>query len=264
MLSVGLLGVFRISHDSVRAWCELGPAGRALASYLFAFPNRPHRRERLADLFWPSLDADHARGALGSALWRVRKTLETVGGSGGGLRTGGTEVLLESCDWLDIDAHSLQSAAALVLTSPESLKDPLLLERVIKILGRYQGPFLDGDEGDWILEERERLHSIFLRTAIKMVCQLGALQRYSSAIELACFALKQDPYREELFRYLLGLLVLNEQRAKAIVRYQEWSASLLRELGIPPLPATQALFEDIHKLQSNEDFKRLHNQLFPN
>lgn len=262
MLSVGLFGVFRISHGHLRPWCELGSAGRALASYLFTFPDRPHRRERLADLFWPALDADRGRGALNSALWRVRKTLQVAGGTGYELRTGGTDVLLETCDWLDIDAHTLESAAALVLASPAPIDDSLVLDRVLATLGRYQGPFLDGDEGDWILEERERLHSIFIRTAIKLVHQLGAGRRYSSAIELASFALKEDPYREELFRYLLGLLVLNEQRARAINRYKEWSTSLLGELGIAPLPATKALFEDIRKLQSDDDFSSLHKKLF--
>ena len=73
MLSVGLLGVFRVADVDNRTWSELGPAGRGLASFLFAYPSRPHRRERLADLFWPELDAERARRALNSAIWRMRK-----------------------------------------------------------------------------------------------------------------------------------------------------------------------------------------------
>jgi DNA-binding SARP family transcriptional activator len=84
MLSVGLLGVFRVAGVDNRTWSELGPAGRGLASFLFAYPGRPHRRERLADLFWPELDAERARRALNSAIWRMRKLLASEPGNAGG------------------------------------------------------------------------------------------------------------------------------------------------------------------------------------
>jgi hypothetical protein len=77
------------------------------------------------------------------------------------------------------------------------------LNHVAAVLHRYEGPFLDGDDGDWILEERERLHSLFLRTATMAVCRLGAVGLYHEAIALARRALRFDPYREELVRNLL-------------------------------------------------------------
>lgn len=262
MLSVGLLGVFRISTKSVPAWSELGPAGRTLASYLFAFPNRPHRRERLADLFWPELNQARARAALNSAIWRVRKILDASASGDGGLKTMGSDVLLESAEWLDIDALALQEAANLVIKEPVALDDAIVLDRMMRALVRYEGPFLDGDDGDWILEERERLHSLFVQLAIRVICRLGAERSYSPAIDLASLALKFDPYREELVRYLLGLFVLTEQRAKAIRHYEHWSGSLVRELGIAPLPATRALAECIRAIQCNDDFDTLHGRLF--
>ena len=78
MLNVGLLGVFRVAGVDNRTWSELGPAGRGLASFLFTYPGRPHRRERLADLFWPELDAERARRALNSAIWRLRKLSSNI------------------------------------------------------------------------------------------------------------------------------------------------------------------------------------------
>jgi DNA-binding SARP family transcriptional activator len=99
----------------------LGPAGRGLASFLFAYPNRPHRRERLADLFWPELDTERARRALNSAIWRLRKLLASEPRSAGGrnLLTIGTETILERAPWLDIDATALQETAAMALRSPK-------------------------------------------------------------------------------------------------------------------------------------------------
>jgi DNA-binding SARP family transcriptional activator len=263
-LSVGLLGVFRIANVDDRFWFGLGAAGRSLASYLFTYPGRPHRREHLADLFWPTLDQDRARSALNSAVWRVRKLLASNSKSAGerGLRTAGPEILLEHGDWLDVDAIALQDAANSVIKKPAMLADPAALDRLVAVLSRYEGPFLDGEDGDWILEERERLHSIFVRTAIQVVCQLGRERRYSDAIELARLALKFDPYREELFRLLLGLLTLNEQRANAIRQYDNWSKSLAKDLEIAPLPATCAFVKDIRAIHTDEEFQALRVRLF--
>jgi hypothetical protein len=57
VLSVSLLGASRVARSNEQIWSDLGPAGRRLAGFLFTFPDRPHRRERLIDLFWPELAA---------------------------------------------------------------------------------------------------------------------------------------------------------------------------------------------------------------
>ena len=263
MLSVGLLGVFRVEGVDNRTWSELGPAGRGLASFLFTYPGRPHRRERLADLFWPELDAERARRALNSAIWRLRKLLGTQPESedGQGLLTIGSETILEYAPWLDIDASALQEAAALTLKHPDVLLDNNQLNYIATVLHRYEGPFLDGDDGDWILEERERLHSLFLRTATMVVRRLGAVELYHDAIGLARHALRFDPYREELVRILLTLLALDERRCEAIRYYEQWSKSLKVELDITPLPATRRVVEEIRALETSDAFRALHSTL---
>ncbi len=263
MLSVGLLGVFRVAAVDTRVWCELGPAARGLASFLFTYPDRGHRREKLAELFWPDLDAERARRAMNSAIWRLRKLLATQPESGGGqnLQTLGSETILKNAPWLDVDIWSLQNLAAPVLKDPTAPLEPQRLAAITAILHRYDGPFLDGDEADWILEERERLHSIFLRTATIAVRSLGVAGQYHDAISLARHALRFDPFREELMRNLLVLLALDEQRCEAIRSYQQWSSLLKRELNIAPLPATRRVIEEIQVLDSAEGFQRLRDRL---
>ena len=263
MLSVGLLGVFRVAAVDLRIWCELGPAARGLASFLFTYPDRGHRREKLAELFWPELDAERARRAMNSAVWRLRKLLATQPESEGGqnLQTLGSETVLKNAPWLDVDIWSLQNLAAPVIRDPAAPLEPHRLAAITAILHRYEGPFLDGDEGDWILEERERLHSIFLRTATIAVRALGIAGRFHEAIGLARHALRFDPFREELMRNLLVLLALDEQRCEAIRSYQQWSNLLKCELNIAPLPATRRVIEEIQVVDSAEGFQRLHDRL---
>jgi DNA-binding SARP family transcriptional activator len=263
MLSVELLGVFRVATVDNRTWSALGPAGRGLASFFFTYPGRPHRRERLADLFWPELDAERARRALNSAVWRLRKLIASAPDSEGGdnLQTLGSEIILEPTGWLDIDVAVLQEAAAIALQRPTALDEPEILNRVTSALHRYEGPFLDGDDGDWILEERERLHSLFVRTAILVVCRLGTAERYHDAVSLARRALRFDPYREELVRHLLTLLALDERRCEAIQYFQNWSRALKAELDIAPLPATRRILEEIRALDSAEGLLALRTRI---
>src|SRR5215472_16576231 len=93
LLSVRMLGVLTVSVDGVRLSEDFGPAGRQLCGFLFEFIGRVHRRERLADRFWGHLDPERSRGALYTALWRLRKLLARDPNSDGGhnLRSYGNE-----------------------------------------------------------------------------------------------------------------------------------------------------------------------------
>jgi DNA-binding SARP family transcriptional activator len=193
----------------------------------------------------------------------LRKLLATQPENEGGqnLLTVGSETILEHAEWLDIDALALEEAASLVLKQPAVLDDGVMLNRIADVLHRCEGPFLDGDDGDWILEERERLHSLFLRTATVVVCKLGAVELYHDAIRLARRALRFDPYREELVRSLLILLALDERRCEAIRYYEQWHKSLKLELDIAPPPATRKVLEEIRALESHEGFEVMRSRL---
>lgn len=263
MLTVSLLGASRVARGSEQIWLDLGPAGRRLAGFLFTFPDRPHRRERLIDLFWPELDPDRGRRAVNSAIWRLRKLLASSPEHSErfGLRTVGSETILERAPWLDVDTWALLDAAQSALNGVEAYVDPSRMKQILAVLYRYEGPFLDGEDADWILEERERLHSLFVQAAMTIVRHLGLDGHYHDAILLARHALRFDPYREELVRHLLILLALDERRIDAIRYYDQWIGMIRQELGISPLPATRATIDAIRNLHNAENFEHLQMQL---
>jgi DNA-binding SARP family transcriptional activator len=263
MLTVSLLGASRVTRGNEQIWSDLGPAGRRLAGFLFTFPDRPHRRERLIDLFWPELDTERGRRAMNSAIWRLRKLLASAPEhrEGHGLRTVGSETILERTPWLDVDTWSLLEAAQTTLDSALARLEPSWMKQILTVLYRYEGPFLDGEDAEWILEERERLHSLFVQTAIIVVRHLGLCGRYHDAILLARHTLRFDPYREELVRHLLTLLALDERRIDAIRYYDQWIGMIRKELGISPLPATRAIIDEIRNLHNAENAQHLHMRL---
>jgi DNA-binding SARP family transcriptional activator len=212
---------------------------------------------------WPELDAERARRALNSAIWRLRKLLATEPESGRGenLQTIGSDMVLEPAPWLDIDAIALQEAAALVLKQPAAAQDTAILNRIATVLHRSEGPFLDGDDSEWILEERERLHSLFLRAATVVACRLGMAGFYDDAIGLARRGLRFDPFREELVRDYLILLALDERRCEAIRYYDRWSKTLKAELDVTPLPATRLVMQEIRAIKDPECLRMLRARL---
>jgi DNA-binding SARP family transcriptional activator len=153
MLFVTLLGGASFSANGALIRSDLGPAGRLLACYLFEFAGRVHRRERLADLFWGESDPDKARSALNTAIWRIRKMLE-LGSKGGGrhLITSGDDIVLEHSQSVCVDAHQLENASRRVLNR---LNGGVLTDAdaqdVSVAVSAYAGPFLEGQDGDWVL-----------------------------------------------------------------------------------------------------------------
>jgi DNA-binding SARP family transcriptional activator len=247
MLSVRMLGVFSISVDGERLAEDVGPAGRQLCGYLFEFMGRAHRRERLADQFWGHLDPERARAALNTALWRLRKLLSRDPKSQGGenLRSHGSEIVLEPACWLDVDTHCFDAAMKELFDPRSSVPMSARLPILEAAVQSYAGPFLDGEDADWVLEERERLHSLYVRAASELVSIYGLSQRNEEAIATARRIIVADPFRESTFRKLAILLVLNGQRGDAIRQYERWSAMFRRELGIEPMPETLRLADEI-------------------
>jgi DNA-binding SARP family transcriptional activator len=255
VLTVSLLGGSRVARNNEQIWSDLGPAGRRMAGFLFTFPDRPHRRERLIDLFWPELDAERGRRAMNSAVWRLRKLLLVSApqcNEGHPLRTVGSETILERAAWLDVDTWALLEAAGTTLAGSEADFEPSGIKEILAVLYRYEGPFLDGEDSEWIL---------FIQSAMILVRHLGLCGHYHQAISLARHALRFDPYREELVRHLLTLLALDERRIDAIRYYDHWIGMIRKELGISPLPATRAIVEEIGNLHNAENALHLRARL---
>jgi DNA-binding SARP family transcriptional activator len=257
MVRVTLLGGASFSVNGTLVRSDLGPAGRLLACYLFEFSGRVHRRERLADLFWGDTEPSKARSALNTAIWRIRKILEL--GSNGAARqlvTLGDDVILEASPSVLIDTHQLESAARRLLSRSDvkafTEGDEQELDAAVE---GYVGPFLDGYDGDWVLQERERLHCLFVRSTFELMRAAAIRGQYERALDFGRRILAMDALRESVQRDVMLLLVLNGQRVEAIRTYVRLIALLKSELGIEPMPETKCLYSDIH---SGEIFSRLH------
>jgi DNA-binding SARP family transcriptional activator len=247
MLNVTLFGGASFSVNGEPVKSDLGSAGRLLACYLFEFSSRTHRREGLADLFWGGSEPDKARSALNTAIWRIRKIMEL--GSKGAARhliTNGNYVLFEQCQSVQVDTHQLENASKRVLGRSDGSALTSMDQRdVSTALDGYGGPFLDGYDDDWVLQERERLHCLFVRSVFELMRVAATQKNYEAALDLGRRILSMDALRENVQRDVMLLLVLNGQRVEAVRSYQRLTSLLRSELNIDPMPETKRLYNEI-------------------
>ena len=121
-----------------------------------------------------------------------------------------------------------------------------------KAVDLYTGPFLQGYEiaesdlfEHWIETTRERLHQQAL-DAFSQLCQAYAAQScLSEALVMARRQLTLAPWQEETHRQLMQLLAQSGQRTQALAQYDHCAQILMDELGVPPSPETDALYDQI-------------------
>lgn len=254
MLSIELLGGWAVRSNGQHVQADLGASGRRLCAYLAHHAGKFHRRDKLAEMFWPNVDSSRARAALNTALWRLRRFIAAEVRSKGAsnIVARGDDIAFELASWLEIDSSAFDVMARDILRkSPVNLARDAM-EQLKSTVACYSGPFLDGDDDDWILVERERLHSLFVRTAHVLAREQTRRDQFDDAIETLRGILAMDPFRESTHRDLLVLLLLNEQRAEALRVHQRWSVAIARELGIRPMAQTEALMSMIRANHTSE------------
>src|SRR5256884_8102376 len=107
----------------------------------------------------------------------------------------------------------------------------------------YRGELLPGCYDEWILPERERLRQRHLQ-ALEQLLRLFEVQGDNvTAIRYAQRLIGLDPLSEDLYRRLMRLFALNNDRASALRVYHTCVTTLQREMGVDPDPATREAYE---------------------
>lgn len=222
MLRFYFLGVPRIERDDQPV--ELPAKAIALLAYLAGAPG-PVPRDRILGLLWSESAEDAARKNLRNTLWTIGRSLGE-----GVVRTEGDLLTLDEAVW--VDSRGWPPADA----SPDIALD------------LYRGPFLDGltiNEAPeyelWLTMEREWLAQGFLRAtgaAIKLNQARGA---WRDVLTVARSGLAQDSLHEPFYRALMEAHARLGERAEALRQYEILRSLLQRELGVDPLPETEAL-----------------------
>jgi two-component SAPR family response regulator len=116
------------------------------------------------------------------------------------------------------------------------------VSQLAESLAIYRQPFLDGDEADWAITQRERLRDKVLRLLSQGAETLSRAQLHADAMACCERALDIEPLAEAVYRALMKSQLTLGERAAAIATYRRCQTVLQRELGVKPAAATEALY----------------------
>ena len=193
----------------------------ALLAVLAAASDGSVSRDRLLGLLWPDRDERTARHLLADSLYVLRRTL-------------GDDAIVAAGD-------SVRLSPDLVWSDVAEFRRALSEERWADSLVVYRGDFLDGfyvrnaaDFELWTHTERTRLRDLAARAASTLAVAREKAGDTTEAVAAAERALELAPIDERLFRELVRLLILTENRARAEAVARGFTERVALEVGVTP------------------------------
>ncbi|MCA9918506.1 MAG: tetratricopeptide repeat protein, partial [Anaerolineales bacterium] len=210
----------------------------ALLAYL-ALTGDSYARPQLEALLWGDSPAENAQTSLRTAVYNINKRLP----------------------------HTLQTSRKLVWFGPErpftldvqQFRDLIQqgdADSLAAAVALYRGDLLAGlTLGDapefelWLLQERERLRLQALTALEQLIGHCQRAGQLDEAISYSRRLLEIEPWRESVHRQLMRLLARSGDSSAALRQYQQCRDMLAAELGVDPMPETEALYQRIVALR---------------
>jgi ABC-type oligopeptide transport system substrate-binding subunit/DNA-binding SARP family transcriptional activator/tetratricopeptide (TPR) repeat protein len=232
MLQAKLLGQYEIRKDGQPIFIPSRPT-QSLLAYLLLHPNKSHRREKLAGLFWPDSSEVNARSNLRHELWRIRKAI----GPGANAR-------MES-DYLGVTYHPQPDDQLDVDAFEACSEDESSTEALLQAVSAYGGDLLPGFYKEWVVLERERLHAVFERKLGRLLDRLLAERRWNDVLKWGEHWIASGDTPELAYRALMLAHAGLGNQTGAAAQYNRCVEALARELGVEPSERTREVFEQI-------------------
>jgi DNA-binding SARP family transcriptional activator len=106
-------------------------------------------------------------------------------------------------------------------------------------------PFLPGEAGLWLDEQRARLRQMLVR-ALECFTEIFTWNHeLTLATQAAEEILALEPFRESAYQRLMQVHAAMGNRADALRTYQRCRTLLAEELGVDPSPQTEAVYLQI-------------------
>jgi DNA-binding SARP family transcriptional activator len=239
-LHIRLLGDFSLLYNDQQVTNLNTTRLRSLLTYLVLHRDVPQQRQHLAFLFWPDATEAQARNNLRQLLHQLRQAFPDVE------------------HFLSADAHMLhwhpvtpcyldvaefEQTLTLADTAARQHDQHALQDALEQADTLYRGELLPGCYDEWILPERDQLRQRHLQVLEHLLRLFEEQGDHVTAIRYAQRLIALNPLSEDLYRRLMRLFALNNDRASALHIYHTCVTTLQRELGVDPDPATREAYE---------------------
>ena len=227
-LRVQLLGRPRASWHGRQVRLASRNAWALLA--LIALRPRPRPRESIAADLWPDATATSTT-ALRQALWLLRSGLADAGADPEAILAVDDETVGLRADCpLDLDSVRFERLAN---------RRPPRCEEAVAL---YRGELAEGLAQECFERERERFADLFEDALAEVALALLARNELDAARLVAHRLIGLDPLREEAHAVLIEVYGRSGSRSQVSRQYRRLQSVLREELGVDPLPETDAIY----------------------
>ncbi|MEO8288070.1 MAG: BTAD domain-containing putative transcriptional regulator [Chloroflexota bacterium] len=247
-LRVTALGGFHVirgtSEIEARDWQR--DKARQLFQLLLTQRGRWLQRDEIVEKLWPSLSPDAALRDFKVALNALNKAIEPFRGADAPFayieRDGASYRIRPEADvWLDAEVFEQECLAG--QRQADAGMNSAAVERLKGAMQLYTGNYLpDALYDDWASDERERLLSIYMRSADRLAGLLVERADYDGALDMCGRMLAQDPTWEGAYRWTMLAHSRQGNRSLALRAYQRCVQAMQSELGVEPSPSLKALY----------------------
>ena len=246
-LHIRLLGDFSLLYSDQQVTSLNTMRLQSLLAYLVLHHDVPQHRQHLAFLFWPDTTEAQARNNLRQLLHQLRQALPAFEQ----FLHVDTSMLHWRLDTpFSLDVAEFEQALTLADAATRRNDQRALQAALEQADGLYRGELLPGCYDEWILPERGRLRQRHLQALEQLLRLFEGQGDTVTAIRYAQRLIGLDPLSEDLYRRLMRLYALNNDRASALRVYHTWAATLQRELGVEPDPVTREAYERLLHLEA--------------
>lgn len=216
-----------------RGDADLTPTVRksmALVAYLAL--EGPTHRDRLADLLWSDMEQKDARRNLRQELWRLQRSLLN-----GLLESKSDQVFLRSGCSTDVQHFQSKLAQGDTGAALEGYGGPLLAHSELSGAAQFE---------DWLEARRDALSALHKDALQQHAETLKTAGDLRGALSLVLRLLHEDEFQEVYQREAMRLHLNLGERGAALLRFERYARLLEEELGLQPLPETEALARSLH------------------
>jgi YVTN family beta-propeller protein len=223
-----------------------GRQGRLLFAYLVAEEGRPVPRDELAEAVWGDSPPATWEKALTVVVSKLRALLADLGLDGTTVLTGAFgcyRLELPEGSWVDVVAAANAAKESEEALAVGDLEEARTAATLAASLVRH--PFLPGEEGAWVEEQRRDLADVRDRALATLADACLRSGNASEAVKWAEQTIALSPFRETGYRRLMEAHIAGGNRAEALHVYERCRRLLADELGSYPSPETESIYRGL-------------------
>jgi len=227
------------------------PSKQGLLAFARLAIERHHAvsRDELASVLWHENLPSAWEVSLSAVISKLRVLLQKIGlkkSEALSNALGCYQLHLPEGTWIDIEEAAEAIHSAEVARKTHAYPKVYGWGHVAYQIARR--PFLAGQEGPWVDQEREKLNTIFVRSCETLADFYIWNGEPSLAVEAAKQVVTREPYRETGYQLLMRAHSAAGNRAEALWVYEKCRKLISEELGADPSPATKEVY--LHVLRT--------------